>query len=165
MGHVMTTRDFLGQNRLTNPMRRLITDLRQLTAESDVDVVSRVYASAVHAASCQEWAQGLGLRRSTGHPCLGRLRDGRCTEQYAYQYGQSTKHRIPCRIPGADHDSLWLKNGKPVLYVTQPYHWTWETMQEAVAFGQFWGLAIDVEPWPSWHFPGRVLTILVRKES
>jgi hypothetical protein len=158
----MRDRDQHFISELTPPLRRLIADLHLLQAEAGLDGASRAYAAATADRLMREWARQLGLRRSQGHACLGRLRDGHCWARWEWRHGESAKERIPCDLPGADHMSLWLKDRRPAVYVSQPYHLSWDTLQELVTFGARWGLTIDVEPWPSWHFPSRVLTILVR---
>lgn len=157
--------EFLSRTQLTPPVRRVMAELQRLTEEAGADLTSRVYASAVAAGTCETWAKTRGLRLSPRHPCLGRLRDGRCWEVWEWRRGESAKERIPCQLPGADHASLWLKAGKPAVYVSQPYHLPWETLQEMMAFAERWHLMVDVESWPSWHFPSRVLTILVRRRT
>lgn len=105
--------------------------------------LTRIYGH-LHAERLQEqWATRYGLKRSTGRVCLRRLR-GKPSES------------LPFRPPGADHDSLWLLNGKPTVYVTQPYH---VDIFALVDFCRAEGFTCDVDLWPAWHFPHRVFHV------
>ena len=57
----------------------------------------------------------------------------------------------------------WLKRGKPDTYLMQPYQLTWEDMKNLVALCEKNGLRADVTPWPSFHFPGGVISVHIRR--
>jgi hypothetical protein len=69
-----------------------------------------------------------------------------------------------CAPPAGDHDTLWLKDGKPALYLMQPYGLAWDDMKKLVTFCERHGLRAQVDTWPSFHFPGWVLSIEIEKE-
>jgi hypothetical protein len=71
----------------------------------------------------------------------------------------------PCWPPGADHSSLWNRDGKPVVFVTQPYSLGVDTMRELVAFCDRWGLDACVSAWPSWHYPAAVVTVEITRKG
>ena len=56
-----------------------------------------------------------------------------------------------------DHCSLWLKNGKPHVFVSQPYPGSTSEVAECIAFANENGLVLRIGTWPAWHYPGAVL--------
>lgn len=124
--------------------------LRALMAAQDADAASRAYAEVVTKSYEASFAQSRGLKRSQEHACIDRLAGRRC----------KGAHLGP---PGGDHDSLWLKNGRPELYLMQPYGLSWDKMRELIAFCLRHGLRADVDVWPSFHFPGHVLSICLQR--
>lgn len=60
-------------------------------------------------------------------------------------------------IPGCDHSTLWLKDGKPHTFVTQPYGINQETIQEWIRLCDEKGLTLKIDARGSWHNEGRTL--------
>lgn len=102
----------------------------------------------------RQFAKKYGVKCSELHACVNRLIGKRC--------GIGNQKCVdPClRIPGGDHLSLWTKNSKPHLIVSQPYGLTNSTLIETVRFCDRYGLRAEIDVWPSWHRPGEVLTVL-----
>jgi hypothetical protein len=128
--------------------------------EAQGDEASRVYAAATHVNTLDAWQRREGVTPATGHACLGRLIGRKC-DQYSYY---RARREVPCALPGADHITLWLKDGIPEVYVTQPYYLHEDTMGAIAALCERWGLRCTVSTWPAWHFPSGVLSILVRRK-
>lgn len=102
----------------------------------------------------RQFAKKYGVKCSDRHACVNRLIGKRCGIG-------NLKCVDPCpRIPAGDHLSLWNKDGKPFVIVSQPYGLTWSALVETVQFCERYGLRPDIDTWPSWHSPGKVLTIL-----
>jgi hypothetical protein len=101
-----------------------------------------------------KWAEARGVTRSRGRLCIHKISGERC--------GSSCLGLYP---PGADHVSVWNKDGKPYFYVSQPYSMGTEVVAENIEFCREHGLDIDISAWPSWHFPGSVLFITYRKKT
>jgi hypothetical protein len=51
---------------------------------------------------------------------------------------------------------------EPACYVFQPYGLELETLAELVFFAKTHGLELTLSSFPSWHFPGAVLTVELR---
>lgn len=132
--------------------------LSTLIEAEGVDAALRAYAQATWEEHQEQYAKNHGLRPSKGRICLARLLGKRCDFH-------SDHSGVPCRPPGADHDSLWLKDGKPYTYTSQPYSLTLEEMRALVALCDRHGLEVSVTTWPSWHFPGGVLTMEIRRKE
>lgn len=120
------------------------------------DLPGRAYAEAT-AERALEWWQGQSergrLRQSNGAPCVERLLGKRC------RYASDEDHT--CQPPGSDHPSLWLLDGKPTLYVTQPYSLSWESLGGIVDFCRARGLEASVSAASSWHFPGWTVAVVI----
>ncbi len=145
-------RQFASGEKRTEQYLRALRALRELLEAQGMDAVSSVYAEAVAENHYQAFA-GKGFKQSDGRLCVQRLWGRQC----------NLKDCVP---PSGDHDTLWLQNGKPAMYVTQPYGLEWETMRKLVAFCERHGLKADVAAWPSFHYPGQVISILLsRKEG
>ena len=105
----------------------------------------------------EQWAKKHGLKESkaTPHFCLCRLLGKQCRE-----FGSTACVNAP---PGSDHASLWLRDGKPAVFVYQPYGLT-----EVAELGEFClarGLTCTIATWPAWHNPGSVLHIEIAKKA
>lgn len=131
--------------------------LAELVEAEGTDAAVRAYAEATWERKREGWAAKHGLQQTRGRVCLARLLGKRCGG-----FGRDVKG-IPCQPPGADHCSLWLKEGHPEVFVSQPYGLSLKTMRELVALCDCTGLDVLVDTWPAWHFPGRVLMVEIRR--
>lgn len=113
----------------------------------------RAYAESRWKEYRDMWAKQYGLKQSGGHACLTRLRR-RCNGWNGC-----------VKLIGSDHTSLWLKNGEPYVYVTQPYDLSHEDLVGMVTQCQELDLELRINAWPAWHFPGRVLMVEVRRQE
>jgi hypothetical protein len=66
------------------------------------------------------------------------------------------------RPPASDHDSLFDRDGKPAVFVTQPYSLGLEDLKDIVKYCEKYGLKVSISGL-SWHFPGD--TILIQYEK
>src|SRR5262245_39601587 len=95
----------------------------------------------------RQFAEKYGITRSDQHPCVDPL------------VGKCCLGNCP-RIPAGDHLSLWNKDDKPFVIVSQPYRLLYDDLKETVKFCARYGLRAEISAWPSWHSPGEILTIL-----
>ena len=144
----MRTR-FVGEAR-----REYIDTLKQIAALGDQEAF-RVSAEAL-SKLLDTLMEALGYRRSNGQICAARLLGGRCTE-YGRADGPKEHPHAP---PGDDHPSLWLKDGKPHIYVSQPYGLEWDKLRALVMWCGRWGLRAAVHA-ESWHYPGRTVAVMI----
>ena len=70
-----------------------------------------------------------------------------------------------CLPPGSDHVSLWNKDGNPRALISQPYSLESCVLNEMVSFAKQHELEFTVSPYPSWHNPGEVLTVIWTREG
>jgi len=103
----------------------------------------------------KQWAAREKLKESPSSApyCVCRLLDKKCGH-----YGSSI---CPNAVPECDHPSLWLRDGKAAVFVSQPYQ-----IIDVEALGAFCkerGLEVAITTWPAWHYPGSVLHVEIRR--
>lgn len=145
----VTTR-FLSRKERTPLYEAAVAALQALSEEGGSP--TRAFAEAVAETRQQRFGARHKVKPSGGSATIARL----------IGKGLSQEDRYLLRPPGADHDSLWLRDGKPVMFVTQPYELHRDGMREIVAFCDQWNLDVTVDTADSWHFPG--WTTLLRYE-
>lgn len=136
---------------------KTVKEIRKLLERDTFDPIDtcfRAFGEAIASPLKKQWEEVAGLRESSGVPCPERLTKHRCSCGWSHELA-----------PGSDHTSLWLENGKPKLYITQPYDLSYEKMKELVAFCEEKGLRVDVHGRGSWHFPGYTLKIVIAKNK
>jgi len=121
----------------------------------DADKAHRAYAEAYTDKLRKMWADYHGLKQSFANPCIFSIMGKRCP----------SRHMDPdeCRPPMSDHISNWNKNGKPEVFVTQPYPQPVSEIEKLIAFCKTRKLQLKIGTWPSWHFPGSCLMIEIRR--
>lgn len=90
---------------------------------------------------------------------------GRLLGIHPARYWYNHAPGVPDRLPGADHDGLWIRDGRPWAWTTQPYDLDHESLRGMLAFCDAHGLEMTVSG-SSWHFLGRtVLVVIKRREA
>ena len=57
--------------------------------------------------------------------------------------------------PAWDHGSIWVRDGKPLVAVSQPYPWKLKGgIDELNSFADMCELKFRVSNYPAWHYPG-----------
>jgi hypothetical protein len=72
---------------------------------------------------------------------------------------------MPNAPPGDDHGRLFLKDGIPEFYLSQPYSVNYETLKKIVAFCERWGLVPSIDEMQSNWFPSQSLAIRYAKSG
>lgn len=139
--------------------------LKRVEEDECEDHVDRLYATAIWQVRLKTLLHANGYRLSSGHPCVARLLGKPCGESYLRWPYEPRENTPPCSPPGCDHPALLLKDGKPSLFVFQPYGLHGATLVELVAFCQRWGLHCSVDARFSWHFPGVTLLVSLSKRA
>lgn len=102
-------------------------------------------------------------RRSMSHPCVHRLFNKRCPDRYGGNWFAEWDGKMPCHPPATDHPSLWLKDGKAIAFVSEPYGLVMKDTIEMVNFAERWGLTFEMLPWASPHYPGHTMAVIWRR--
>jgi hypothetical protein len=118
----------------------------------------RVFADSIAQHIEERFAEAFQLKKSSGSLCVQRLLGKRCGKGKIWA-------NCECFPPGTDHASLWLKDGKPALFVSQPYGITANTMQDMQKFAKENGLEFDVGAEMSWWFPSRTVLVCWRAKG
>jgi len=98
-----------------------------------------------------KWAARFGLTRSEGRCCVKRLLGKRC------DYSRSDD--FDCMEMGYDHPSLWNRDGKPVVFLFQPYQLGHDDILGLAEMARKHQFYLSVATRPAWHYPGSVLHI------
>jgi hypothetical protein len=101
-----------------------------------------------------------GLKDTKGSVCLARLLGKQCTASHYADPGDDFSVR-PHTIPRGDHDRLFVRAGKPVLFLSQPYGIALQELRKLVQLCDRCSLNLQIDTWPAPHFPGRVLSVQV----
>jgi hypothetical protein len=132
--------------------RAAVATLEDLARAEGVDIAHRAFAEVAWARHRDAWANVLDLRPSTRDAsCWCLLTTQRCT----------TVRGLHSPVGWGDHGSLWTFDGRPVVYVGQPYGLDAGGRAELDAVCAAHGLEYFLDARPGWHFPGAVLTVEV----
>lgn len=131
---------------------RAVEAVRALCNAAGSSVASRAYAEAVHQSLEKEWIETNGLKEAKGFVCVQRLLGKQC--------GVSRQKHCDCQPPGTDHPTLWLKDGKPKFFVSQPYLFEGETLKAVNAFCDEHGLNFQITAKGAFYFPSAALCVV-----
>lgn len=136
----------------------LLKAARELAEAEGEDEMSRACAEAVMAYEEASFIERNKVKPSSGsHVCVKRLQGSRRCNGHSL-------HDDDEQLPGADHISEWIKDGKTEIIVSQPYGLSWRALKEIVSFCEAKGLEAEIDA-GSWWFPGRTLVLEYRKAS
>lgn len=132
-----------------------ITVLSTLLEIEGLDTVNRAFADVANSEIRYQQTKGLHKRQQS-HVCVSRLQGkSKCPNS----------PENPCfspDFPGKDHVTEWVKEGKTVKIISQPYYLSFEDMKKLIQYCDKNGLRADISA-HSWHFPGRTILIDLSK--
>ncbi len=141
----LAMRQFVSGKQRTADYEAVVRALRGIPLE----LRCRAYAESTYDWNLKRYGESRKLKQY-GLRCAHALIGKRC-----YRILDSDA----CFPPGHDHSSLWGRDGKPLVFLSQPYPIGNDTIVESVAFCQRLGLSMAISTWPSFHFPGAVLSV------
>ena len=115
----------------------------------------RVMACAVADRWKQAWVDRYGLKESGGAVSFARLVGRR---RHANSLPRRRSDRPPLYPPCCDHPTLWLRDGKPAVFVSQPYHLNNDELHKLMGLCTAWGVTLRISTW-SWYFPGSTFLV------
>ena len=102
------------------------------------------------------WMKRWGLKETTRHVCLHRVA------------GKKHKNFLECDYEGpdmgTDHQRMFIFEGKPAVFVSEPYQMTHEQTEALMAYAKEHGLYVSITPM-SWYNQGQCLHIEVWKRD
>lgn len=136
------------------PTFEYLQAVRSLEKVKDYD---RVFGE-IAATRRLEALRARGYRKSSGKPCIHRL------------LGQKTclrsdVRRDGCWPPAGDHVTLWLRDGKPAMLVSQPYGLRYEDLKATVEYAEENGLRVFIDAGLSWHYPSATLAVILTRKG
>lgn len=146
---------FRDKSKRTAQYEAAVRTLRQLVEAEGESAASDACAEATAEKRREDYQRAGGLKQSEGQVCVQRLLGNQC-HRYSHPYREGD---CECDPPGADHQTLWLKDGQPFVYLSQPYPLGLETLRKTVRFCDRFDLDMVISTWPSWHYPGNVLSV------
>ncbi len=138
---------FVDKENRTPQYDALVKSIHDFALVNDTDFAGRAFAEATSDIFRNDLKKQ-GYKRSNAIPSIEWLVGKRKP-----RYDRGT------RPPGDDHSSIWTKDRKPILYLSQPYNLGERLLKEMVEFAEKWGLEFWIRTWPSFHFPGHVLSV------
>lgn len=143
---------FIGPRGLSARYRRAVEALRLVAQEEGLDQAQRAVGEALSDLRKDAWVKGHSLKPTDGSVFWSELLGKRPSREEELS-----------RLPGDDHVTLWLKDGKPDVYVSQPYALGLDTLREMAQMADKHGLDVHVDAKSSWWFPGYTLFIEWRR--
>ena len=134
---------FVTGERRTPAFERAVEALQAL---EDAGTMDAACAEATRDYREQLYIKRRGVKLSPGLCILERLTGRRAV-------------RDPVSFAWIDHRSLWLKDGKPYSFVTQPYGLSLNDLKQIVAYCEEHGLDVFVDAGLSWHYPGTTVAV------
>ncbi|MHB2019792.1 MAG: helix-turn-helix domain-containing protein [Candidatus Xenobia bacterium] len=95
------------------------------------------------------------------------LDDGACIHRVAGKEcnGLRPPDRMPCSIPGGDHDSMWVDARGRLVYVSQPYSLSGVELKRVVQYCEREDLELEISTADAWHFPGWTMLMRITKRD
>jgi hypothetical protein len=128
-----------------------------------IDQAGRAYSDSVHEDLLQTYMKQYDLKFSrVNHRCLCYLiGNKKCSERNEKYYGSNTcvKFDGVC-----DHTYMFIRHGKPFVFVTQPYNLTEKGMKSIAEVCEANNLVARVGT-SSWHYPAGTLLIEVHRNG
>ena len=102
----------------------------------------------------EEWAACEGLRQSFAS-----------SDPVPWLLGKRTPYSGTTHVGWGwfDHGTRWTQGGKPYCLVGQPYQLNGDDLRELLALEVEHGLDVIVSTSPAWHYPGAVLSVIVKR--
>lgn len=132
--------------------------MRELCQAEGIDVIHHLYADTVAEMRELAYAKRYNLKKSTSLlRCLCRLAGKQCPWKSGHGAGCITFH-------GIDHFSLWNRNGKPFVCISQPYGIGMNGIQSLVKMCEEHHLEARIDAY-SWWYPDSTIMIEIHREG
>lgn len=120
---------------------------------ADLDTYDRAFGE-VASSRIQERLRRMGYTQSRGTPCVHRLLGKR-----------SCRGERDCLPPDSDHVTLWNRDGKPAMLVSQPYGVFHDALKGTLAFAEERGLSVFIDAGFSWYWCGTTVAVILTRKG
>ena len=144
-----TATKFLSQP--TPETEKAVAALQQVFDKLRAHGAQATYATALSDRFLEEWKRSQKVTQSAGKICVQKIRGKKCALPYS---------QCECKPPGADHATLWSKDGKPIFYVSQPYELDMATIEKMNEFCKKHEFAYDIYAEGAFYNPGAALMVV-----
>jgi hypothetical protein len=102
--------------------------------------------------------------------CLAKQRDERLAKDGYVPSHVGIQGLIDCielapPPPADDHGRLYVKNGRPQFYLSQPYGLSFENLKQIIQYCDEWGLEASIDGLQSNWYPGDTIAVLYQKKQ
>ena len=133
-----------------------VAALKVLLEAEDADRVRRACADATSKVNEKTFAEINGLKK-TANCSISRM-------MLKPERDISERMALDC-MPFIDHASLWLKDGKPAVFLSEVYQFDSRKSEALNSFCEANDLEWLISALPSAHFPGAAVTIIISKKN
>jgi hypothetical protein len=131
----------------TPDTERAISALQKIFDHTSPRAAAATYATALNDRLLANWMKTEHVKQARGRICVHRLTGKKCTQS------------LDCTPPGTDHATLWSKNGKPAILVSQPYSFGMEMSEMVNEYCKGHGLTYRIVADSSFYYPAVTLLI------
>ena len=140
----------------TEDYEAAVSALLNVSEHESEDRARRAFAEAFSIPRLKSFASR--FRPLDDSPCIHRVAGKECNLL-------RPPDRMPCSIPGGDHDSMWMDNKGRLVYVSQPYSLSGASLGRVVRYCEREGLRLDISTADAWHFPGWTMLVQITKKD
>ena len=152
---------FYSKADITPELENTLDVMNVFKASTHEDMLGRVFSDAVCEDRLQAYIKRYNLKESSSRQsCLCYFLGKRCSGNDSYVSDLCI--HFDCRV--VDHHSVWTRNGKPFVFIFQPYDLSLENMRTIIKVCDEYNLVVDVSN-HSWHFPSATLLIEVHHKE
>ncbi len=112
----------------------------------------RIFACATEQKAIEAFKEVLGVDKPSNSNCIQRLFGKSCA--------LNRQKLCDCSPPGDDHGQLWLKDGKPYAYSSQPYSIGGETLNKIYQYAKDHNLDVTIRADWAFYFPSSALIVV-----
>ena len=136
--------------------------LNNLKSSEGISQTGSAYSDAIHEDRLKQYMKQYGLKQSrVNHKCLCYL----LGNKKCLQYNTYPRQGSCITLDGvSDHTYMFIRKGKPFVYVTQPYGLTEKGIQSLGRVSEQYGLDVTIST-RSWHFPSSTLLIEIHRQG
>lgn len=148
---------FIMRSEVTLRYIEAVEAIRALADAEGLDEATRAYAEVAQPLRREEWMRQNGLTAEGGPKKF---------TEFILRRPWTVEREISINWPeGCDHSTLWLKNGQPVLYTSEPYQLTDRELEDHLRFAKEHDLELFISAQYSMWFPGQTMLVEFRRKE